>query len=259
MLRISISNILRKKEDKILMKKLINSLLLSALSFPLFAQKDAVSAVIQINAIKKDTAYLYAEATTAVWDDAYSNARALMETTIEDWVNQSYPNENIQGCIAKAGRSTLQIKTRRGNLYRAFLYVKKSEIVTFADAKDMIVVPVQQTTATVQPRPEEPKVETPVVVEQPNEYEPSAKEKRFLAVTDFLDIQPFIDGNEDIKTYGKYKKSPVSGDFYMFVFNPQGKVVAHLLFRQSKFRDVSTGSDADINDYKGCGGIWFKY
>ena len=45
----------------------------------------------------------------------------------------------------------------------------------------------------------------------------------------------------------------------MFVFNPQGNVVAHLLSRQSKFTDVSTGREADLNDYKGCGGIWFKY
>ena len=246
------------------MKRLLFSLLLSAVAFPLFAQSDAASAVKQINAIKKDATYLYAEATTATWDDAYSNARALMETTIEDWVRQSYPNENIQGCIAKAGQSTLQIKTRRGNLYRAFLYVKKSEIVTFADAKDMIVVPVQQSTVTEQPQPEEPKAGNPVVVEQPSElakaeYEPSAKEKRFLAITDFSDIQPFIKGSEGIKSYGKYKKNPVSGDFYMFVFNPQGNIVAHLWSRQSKFADVSTGREADINDYKGCGGIWFKY
>ena len=56
---------------------------------PINAQEDVASALKQINAIKVDGAKsLSAHSTSAQWEDAFDNAKALLEIKIEEWAHE---------------------------------------------------------------------------------------------------------------------------------------------------------------------------
>ena len=55
-----------------------------------------------INKVKRDTMYIYAESTTKDLSEAYNNARAILEMKVGDWVRTQHPNEGIEVCIVKA-------------------------------------------------------------------------------------------------------------------------------------------------------------
>ena len=65
-----------------------------------FAQdKEVKEAMKQINSIKADSKYLYAESTTKDWDQAYEDAKSLLLVEIDNWVkSQGKKNEENSHC-----------------------------------------------------------------------------------------------------------------------------------------------------------------
>ena len=117
----------------------------------------------------------------------------------------------------------MTIQTKRGNLYRAFVYAEKKMIVTY-NSKEV--------------------------------YEPNEFEKQMLMVTKASDIETFVKQSSIFK-YGKYKERPDDGDYYLLVYNREGNIPACLKFSNGKLTNVATGADDSFQNYKGCGAYWF--
>lgn len=98
------------------------------------------NAVKQINAIKQDTSYLYAEATMKTWDEAYNGAQAILEATVQDWARSKRLLQKDGSLLAKSSKKILEIKTNRGDFVRAFLYIKKSDIIPIGQQQDVMVI-----------------------------------------------------------------------------------------------------------------------
>ena len=112
---------------------------------PASAQNDTATATKQINSIKMSSDYIFAESTATTEQEAKDNARLLLEVNIEEWIKSKQSDaKDIQGYVAKAGNSILEVKTTRGNRFRVFLYVRKNDIMTFSDATEIIAAPMQQ-------------------------------------------------------------------------------------------------------------------
>lgn len=242
------------------MKKLTIILLSFIYGISCFAQTNSADVAKQINAIKMNKDYITAESTAETSEKAYENARALLEVNIEEWIKSTKTTEDIQGFIAKSGNSFLELKTMRGNRFRTFLYVKKSDIMTFKEPTDIIVAAMQsdnpqQTVVVVPP--------TEKVTQQPTEtekvYLPNEEEKRMLQINKSSLIEQFIKQNSTIVAYGKFKDLPQTGDCYLFVYNPEGNVPAVLLRNNAGYINVRNGNHDNIENYKGCGAIWFRY
>ena len=45
-----------------------------------------------INKVKRDTMYIYAESTTKDLNEAYTNARAILEMQVGEWVQKQHPS-----------------------------------------------------------------------------------------------------------------------------------------------------------------------
>lgn len=249
----------------------------------MFAQTDNASASSQINQIKMDTLYIYAESTNSNIEEATENARTVLATNIEDWVRQTLPNSEVSGCIGKAASKSLIIRTRRGNLHRVFVYVKKTDLITFSDNSEVILVPVNQTPPqeTEEPKPDTVAVQettdTIAVAQVPDRKEdllssvvsslqssvqqtPQSFDD-FLAVTKAADIEPFLkkmmqDGA--IRNYGRYDTLPEFGTCYAFIYNKEGNVVAHLRKRDKVFYNMDKEQPDALTNYSGCGIIWFQ-
>ena len=94
----------------------------------------------EINKIKKNTNYLYAMGTSSTSaEDASSNARELLALEIEQWLKDNTKGD-YSGYIAKSKENVSEIKTQRGNIIRAFVYVSKKDILPFQKEEAALMV-----------------------------------------------------------------------------------------------------------------------
>lgn len=215
-----------------------------------------------ISRVKRDTAYIYAEATMKDLDEAMAGARAILEMKISDWIQKLYPGEGVEVCIAKAKEHSFEVHTHRGDYNRAFVYVRKNDIMPVTDKKDVMVFQVNENVekqSQISPASEGlASEESPI--EDINSFL-SEEEKTMIGINDFYEIEPYIkelkkDGR--LYDYGKYASMPMDASCYIFVYNKQGQVVSVLHSTGSKHFNLKTQKEDKIKNYKNCGAIWFQ-
>jgi hypothetical protein len=218
-----------------------------------------------INSIKSDVNYLYATGTSANnASEATEIARELINLEIEQWLKEQAV-EDAAGYIAKAKESLAQIDTRRGNLYRVFVYVKKGDIIPYKENEQVLVSELSQQAKTpttpTPPTPAPAPVQTaPTPVEAPV-YTPTTHERFLLSITTFNDLNAYINqGRESgfVTNVGNYKNLPQTEDCYVFIHNREGQIPALMKWSDAKAINLSTGREDQISNYKGCGAIWIQ-
>lgn len=217
-----------------------------------------------INKMKRDTMYIYAEATMKDLNEAYNGARAILEMKVGDWVRNQHPGEGVELCIVKAKEHFEQLETRRGDFYRAFVYVRKSDILPVADKSEVTVLEVSpvkhpnQSMVTPAIIVEE---STPVNVDKAPVLELTPEEKQMKQIKSFYDVEPYIKGlkiDGRLKEYGKYATMPSDADCYLFVYDKQGYISALLRKSGANQYNLNTLKEDNIRNYKNCGAIWFQ-
>lgn len=112
---------------KYLMRVAIQFLLFACV-VPALAQEDKNA---EINKIKRSRDYLTVTGTSMVSaEEASENARMLIDVEIEQWLQENAEGD-IAGYIAKSKENLAVIETKRGSLFRAFIYVKKKDILPY--------------------------------------------------------------------------------------------------------------------------------
>lgn len=245
------------------MKRLLLSISLIVFYLSCCLAQSVADVAKNINTIKRDTMYIYAEATMKELNEAYNGARAILEVKVGDWVRNQHPNEGIELCIVKAKEHFVQLETRRGDLYRAFVYVRKSDIMPVADKNEVTVfevTPVEKL-PTVKAAPA-------IIVEEEARgedntpgLEVTSEEKQMKLVRSFYDIESYIKGLKSkgmLKGYGKYATMPEDGNCHLFIYDKQGNISA-LIRKNGSFQyNLNTLKEDNIKNYKNCGAIWFQ-
>lgn len=84
----------------------------------------------KINSIKRNSQYLYAEATMNTEEEAYQVAEELLTTYINEYIESKKKLNKAESVIVKDIASKCdKIQMMRGEMYRVFVYVKKSDII----------------------------------------------------------------------------------------------------------------------------------
>ena len=215
-----------------------------------------------INKVKRDTMYIYAESTTKDLNEAYTNARAILEMQVGEWVQKQHPSEGIELCIVKAKEHFMQLDTRRGGLYRAFVYVNKSDIMPVADKSEVTVFEVSPST-----RQNQTEVAPAIIVteEAPKEEKAivqlTSEEIQMKQVKSFYEVEPYINGLKSkgkLNGYGKYATMPKGQDCHLFVYDKQGNISALIRKSGAVQYNLNTLKEDNIKNYKNCGAIWFQ-
>lgn len=233
-------------------------LLLCCLTAGAQAQNDSTRIAIEkINSIKLDAAnYLYAEVTMADWLEAYNAAKALLKEQLASWlVNQQ--QQDVTSYVARSDEKIFEIKAQRGNRYRAFVYLKKSDVLALKDDRQLVTVSSEEV---------QDKAAEETLFKIPESAKPAAPampkiEQDMLAVTSFGDIETFIGRQQSenaITSFGKYANRPSSGTYYMFVYNREAQIPAYLRVEDGKITNLKTGNEDSMDAYKNCGAIWFR-
>lgn len=260
---------------------MIRNLLLSLFAFFALsaqAQNDSTKiAIAQINSIKLDAEhYLYAEVTMPDWFEAYNAAKALLKEQLASWLTNQHQEKDVTSYIARSDEHIFEIKALRGNRYRAFVYMKKSDVLAIKEERQLLTVSSEEVhdkaaEETLFKVPAEapasaaaPVAGAPAPVSAPVAASASAKnplETDMLTVNSFNDIEPFIRHQESmnvVTTFGKYANRPSTGTYYMFVYNRDAEIPAYLRYDDGKIFNLKTGREDSMEAYKNCGAIWFK-
>ena len=183
----------------------------------------------------------------------------------------------------------MQLQSMRGSRYRAFIYVKKSEIVPYLAGEEVMYVstdahsqitpfdPVKaaaekaaaeraaaEKAAAEQAAAEQARLDSIKAAEEAARLE-AAKltdmERDMLAVTAGADIGAFVMGlsnNNAIQAYGTFKDMPENMDCLLLVYNRDKEIVAYLRKTGNTYFNLQTKQTDSITNYKGCGAIWFQ-
>ena len=239
--------------------------LLLSLSFFIFhlsySAAQTPAAANEINKVKRDTTCIYAEATMKDLDEALLGAKSILEVKVGDWVRSQHPSEGIEVCIAKAKEHSFEVQTRRGDYYRAFVYVRKGDILPVADKSEVVVFqvqPVGEKPLTTPPEviSEETPVEAPVPV-----VSLTPDEEQMVAITSFYNVEPYIKGMRDknrLDSYGKYSTMPADSACHLFVYDQQGQIKAVLRKTPTSQLNLKTLKEDNVKNYRNCGAIWFR-
>lgn len=213
----------------------------------------------QISNIKRDTSYIYAEATMKDLEEAFVGAKAILEMKVSDWIRSQKSNEGVDVCIAKAKDHCFEVQTRRGDYYRAFVYVKKSDIIPVSDKSEVVVFQVASQES------ETPSHNDAISEEAPVEAKPvislTSDEQQMKSITSFYEVEPYIKGlksKDKLKAYGKYATMPANEDCHLFVYDKQGNISALLRKSGDNQYNLNTLKEDNVKNYKNCGAIWFQ-
>lgn len=218
----------------------------------MFAQTNATQSINEIK--RQGDIYLYAESTSQTWEEAMDNAKYLLGVEIETWV-KTLDSKPADGYIAEAQNHVYNLKSMRGDRFRAFVYVKKTDIVPYDNISQLVVVPMSDEQKTTISEVSSSRKKVPV------EYQPSEFEEEMMSIMDANNIGMFI---KRLKTegkvvnYGKYKDMPSGIDCYLFVYNRDMAIPAYLYKQGEKYINLKTGKQDQVVNYSGCGAWWFQ-
>lgn len=255
------------------------------------AQSDDMSVSKRINKIKRDGAYIYAEATASTEAEAKSICDDIIKVEISKYVASKKNLSNADQVIIKDARYEQQyLSMPRGDMVRVFIYVRKSDIEggnnasilssglvnEINEAQDRARelaaerAAAQESTPTVQETAPEP---TPVVSEAAPRpalvstgTSLSKWQKEMLA--DIAASKDMADAKNKLNRYkAQYKvkrigdntTAPKGPSVLCYAVYGDGAILEALLAPgdNSPFIDMISGDSSDISRYPGKKYLWF--
>ena len=252
------------------MKRLCSLALVVAYALVATAQPNAnAEEKKKIADIKKDEAYLSAEVTTTTADEALRLAHEMLLVSINKWMKgQERFDGATQAVVLNKGKHTEEIVLPRANMHRAFVYVKKSDILPSSDATVLTVQDGQAASVAaeaadadgVAPKAEPAEAAGPVSVAESEAHRTVVDELLKAENTgQLLKTLKALKAGGKISEYVKLGdlKDKNAAEYIMVVFNRDGRVEAVLSEGDTR-RNLGTGNADAIGNYKNRGAIGVK-
>ncbi len=206
----------------------------------------------EINKIKKSSLYLYAETTMPDKEEAMMTAIDMLKDEAQRWVSEKKKKQETdvdwEVVMTNVTQSYNKIELPRGNMYRAFAYVKKSDVIT---GKNVIVSDVKMPESEVEEIKEAPDSQP---AEQPEAI------KRLLALKMYDEVPACVETLKKeglITEYNRYASLPNPDDYVLIIYNRAGEVEA-ILSEGAERINMRTLQADGVANYKGRGAIGVK-
>nr|MBP7473034.1 hypothetical protein [Prevotella sp.] len=195
----------------------------------------------EINKIKLDSSYVSAEATDIERNTALSVAINNLSTVLA--------SKNIICDSVKLASAVSTKEVLRGRSIRLFVFIKRD------DVKNLTVAIKPDTVS-------ESIVRVPnVVSEQSKEFQLPLVMKDFMEATDIKSVYNDLSSkktNGEVSDFGKCSAGHIPQSSYLLVFDQSFEIKAILSPEFNGIRrNMKTNISDDINNYSGCGAIWF--
>ena len=205
----------------------------------------------EINAIKKNSDYIYAEATMADQQAAIDLAKEILYQNVNEWVAKQKKFASASNLITvNTNYSVEDMTLPRGNWYRAFMYVKKSDIIP---AGNVSVMKIAQ-------KESEMKKDVSMVPTVKSASSEDIVKNQLLECRNTGQLSTLL---KNLKAEGKvsdYRKlnDLASPETYIIaIFSKEG-VIRAILSEGAERTNLKTGRPDQISNYKGNGAIGIK-
>lgn len=199
----------------------------------------------QINSIKKSSQYIYAEVTAATESEAKDLAEEILYEEINKWAaNQKKLKNSPTFVVNNKHELYTSMSMPRGNMYRSFVYVKKSDI---QPAENTQVIANTNPNANTQEGSSVSLIVPDAVRELAACTEYSVLAEKIQAMK----------GQGRVKSYARYAQLNNPDACYLAIYNTAGKVVA-ILTPGAQRTNIATGQSDGVANYRGCGAIGFE-
>ncbi|MBQ4519078.1 MAG: hypothetical protein II999_00465 [Bacteroidaceae bacterium] len=266
------------------MKKLVIFLLTGFLCANLMAQSDSDTKAL-INKIKRSQSYLSAEATMATEEEAMNTAKELLVSEINEWVATKSKKETVKQVVLQDINSCTQLMDmKRGVRTRAFVYVKKKDIVLIYGEGQIVLneeelqplASIASSSSDVQEKVEQPSMgekQSEAVVKSENVSENAIYGQQITPVvqsakspidmvleaptmTEMKPVFANLKGAGKI-SYGVYSANVNKQNCYLLFYDRQGVIKGVIKKSGESYTDVRTGSAVSLASYSGLGTYWF--
>lgn len=199
----------------------------------------------KINAIKKSNSYIYAEATLASEQEALDLAQELLYQRVNEYIaNKKKFKDAKETVIINQNYASEQIKLPRGNMYRAFMFVKKSDIIPTENA----------VVGRVETKEDEPST---VEFIQDNTEDVITTIRNLRTLEEMRSELSRLKQEDKIASYAKYSELASPENFILIIYNKQGLVKA-VLSEGKQRTNLNTNQPDSISNYKGTGAVGVK-
>ena len=208
----------------------------------------------EINKIKKNSLYLSAEMTMPNKEEAMETALELLQMEVQRWVAEKKIRKEVASdlIITNVEQLTESLELPRGNMYRAFVYVKKSDVLV---SKNTMVTGMPSQLETTDELRSSYEVISASKVEHPEHIQ------RLLALKKSVEVIPCLDAMKSeglVLEYAPYTKLSQHEDYVLIIHNKQGKVEA-ILSDGVKRVNFRTNLPDGVDNYKGRGAVGVKF
>ena len=202
-----------------------------------------------INAIKKSSEFLYAEATMPTPAGADSTARQMLHEEIIRWTTEQLqePMDSLSALRLCEEADTMM--TSRANMFRVFTFIRKNKVSPMfklqADESSLLN---DSTKKNLMRRfGNQKKIDNGTL-------QKVMKARNFFELKEIM--EPLKEKGE-ILDYGKYARAKNPDVCYLIIYDPAGNIKAWLDKGKDPRRNLKTQKPDAISNYRGCGAIWF--
>lgn len=193
----------------------------------------------KINSIKKSSKYVYAEVTQYDKKEAYDMAQDILYQRINEYLAKERKKRSTSTKFESNKKyDIVDLAISRGDMFRVFLYVKKEDLFSPEN---------EYAQRNLDREPVANDVEREVIDE-------------LLVLNNFAAMKqrlPELKNEGKILSYKKYSELDNPEQYYLIVFDKQGKILA-VLTKGGKRKNIKTSGYDAISNYKGCGAVGVK-
>jgi len=208
----------------------------------------------EISKIKKSSLYLYAETTMSDKEEAMETALQSLQMEVQNWVAEKKKRKEVASdlILTNIEQFTEALELPRGNMYRAFVYVKKSDVLV---SKNTMITDMPSTSEDSKELRSSYEIISASKVEQPEHIQ------RLLALKRYDEVKPCLDAMKSegkVLEYARYAKLSRPEDYVLIIYNQQAEVEAVLSDGTERI-NLRTNLPDGVANYSGRGAIGVKF
>ena len=208
----------------------------------------------EISKIKKSSLYLYAETTMSDKEEAMETALQSLQMEVQNWVTEKKKRKEVASdlILTNIEQFTEALELPRGNMYRAFVYVKKSDVLV---SKNTMITDMPSTSEDSKELRSSYEIISASKVEQPEHIQ------RLLALKRYDEVKPCLDAMKSegkVLEYARYAKLSRPEDYVLIIYNQQAEVEAVLSDGTDRI-NLRTNLPDGVANYRGRGAIGVKF
>lgn len=242
------------------MKIIFLTFLTLFIPFGLFAD---VAKEKEISKILRDSgSYLSADVRAATEEEAYNEALRQLSDKVTDYFRESYSGDIPDGVYLSnlSGHYEKFSSHISNNRYRVVLYIKKSDLMPIGKNTNSVVLTKtkEDTYDIVSEDLPEAVIITETVVEVV-EKPLSPTLSKLAVLSSEKEINEMLVSMRKSNEISGAAVFPIGniGDFYLVVINPSERLEAILYCQAGQWKNVLTGQEVEMDNYKSCKAYWF--